>query len=87
MKPLNIADIRKKHANAIKNTATGRALGKALDEIAELRGLLETATDAWEDGAQLWHDGKLYVDYRQAALPKDWYEAARKLIAGKDGEA
>jgi len=46
MKPLNIPAIRERHANAIRNTATGRALGKALDEIVELRRLLETATDA-----------------------------------------
>lgn len=48
--------------------------------IAELRSLLETATDAWLDGAQLWHDSKLYADYRQASLPKAWYAQARKAV-------
>jgi len=41
MKPLNIADIRKKHANAIKNTATGKALGRALDELQAMRDQLQ----------------------------------------------
>jgi hypothetical protein len=34
---LDIEDLRKRHANSILNTATGRALGAALDEIERLR--------------------------------------------------
>ena len=35
--PIDIDDLRKRHANSILNTATGRALGAALDELEELR--------------------------------------------------
>ncbi len=34
---IDIEDLRKRHANSILNTATGRALGAALDELEELR--------------------------------------------------
>jgi DNA-binding IclR family transcriptional regulator len=34
---INIEDLRKRHANSILNTATGRALGAALDELERLR--------------------------------------------------
>jgi len=34
---VDIDDLRKRHANSIMNTATGRALGAALDEIERLR--------------------------------------------------
>jgi hypothetical protein len=35
--PIDIEDMRKRHANSIRNTATGRALGEALDELEKLR--------------------------------------------------
>lgn len=35
--PVDIEDMRKRHANSIMNTATGRALGAALDELEKLR--------------------------------------------------
>ena len=35
--PINIEDLRERHANSIRNTATGRALGAALDELERLR--------------------------------------------------
>jgi len=38
MSELDIADLRGRHANAIRNTATGRALEAALVEIERLRG-------------------------------------------------
>ncbi|MCP4853045.1 MAG: hypothetical protein GY903_00950 [Fuerstiella sp.] len=34
---IDIEDMRNRHANSIRNTATGRALGAALDELDELR--------------------------------------------------
>lgn len=34
---IDIDDLRKRHANSIRNTATGRALGLALDELERLR--------------------------------------------------
>ena len=34
---IDIEDMRKRHANSIMNTATGRALGAALDELERLR--------------------------------------------------
>jgi len=34
---IDIPDLRERHANSIRNTATGRALGAALDEIERLR--------------------------------------------------
>jgi len=39
--PIDIEDLRKRHANSILNTATGRALGQALDELEELKNLNE----------------------------------------------
>lgn len=38
---IDINDMRKRHANSIRNTATGRALGLALTELEELRERLE----------------------------------------------
>jgi hypothetical protein len=38
---IDIEDMRKRHANSILNTATGRALGAALDELEELKNLNE----------------------------------------------
>ena len=38
---IDIEDLRKRHANSIRNTATGRALGRALDELEELKNLKE----------------------------------------------
>jgi len=38
---IDIEDMRKRHANSILNTATGRALGRALDELEELKNLNE----------------------------------------------
>jgi hypothetical protein len=37
MTEIDIEDLRKRHAMAILNTATGRALGAALDELERLR--------------------------------------------------
>ena len=37
MTMIDIEDMRKRHANSIRNTATGRALGAALDELERLR--------------------------------------------------
>ena len=37
MSEIDIEDMRKRHANSILNTATGRALGRALDELERLR--------------------------------------------------
>ena len=34
---IDVADLRERHANAIRNTATGKALGAALDEVERLR--------------------------------------------------
>jgi hypothetical protein len=39
MSEIDIEDMRKRHANSILNTATGRALGRALDELEELEEL------------------------------------------------
>jgi hypothetical protein len=47
--PIDIEDLRKRHANSIRNTATGRALGQALDELEELKNLNERKNDA-DDG-------------------------------------
>lgn len=38
---IDIDDMRERHANSIRNTATGRALGLALTELEELRECLE----------------------------------------------
>ena len=37
---IEIDDMRERHANSIRNTATGRALGLALEEIERLRTLM-----------------------------------------------
>lgn len=37
---MGLDEIRRRHANAIKNTATGRALELALQEIERLRGVI-----------------------------------------------
>jgi hypothetical protein len=37
---IDIEDMRKRHANSIRNTATGKALGKALDEVERLRKVI-----------------------------------------------
>jgi hypothetical protein len=37
MSEIDIDDMRKRHANSILNTATGSALGEALDELEKLR--------------------------------------------------
>jgi hypothetical protein len=42
MSEIDIEDLRKRHANSILNTATGRALGRALDELEKLRERAET---------------------------------------------
>lgn len=39
---IDIADLRKRHANAIANTATGMALGAALDELQMMRACEES---------------------------------------------
>jgi DNA-binding IclR family transcriptional regulator len=39
--PIDIEDMRKRHANSIRNTATGRALAAALNELEELKNLNE----------------------------------------------
>ena len=36
---IDIDDMRKRHANSIRNTATGRALGLALEELEKMRAL------------------------------------------------
>lgn len=46
----------------------------------ELRALLETATDAWLDGGQLWPDDPRHGAYKCSALSRDWYEKARKAV-------
>jgi len=46
MTEIDIEDLRKRHAMAILNTATGRALGQALDELEELKNLNERKNDA-----------------------------------------
>jgi len=38
---IDIEDMRNRHANSILNTATGRALGAALNELEELKNLNE----------------------------------------------
>ena len=43
--PINIEDLRERHANSIMNTATGRALGRALDELEELKNLKRKKND------------------------------------------
>ena len=48
--PINIEDLRERHANSIMNTATGRALGAALDELEELKNLNERKNDADDFG-------------------------------------
>ena len=47
---IDIEDLRKRHANSIMNTATGRALGAALDELEELKNLNERKNDADDFG-------------------------------------
>ena len=42
---IDIEDMRKRHANSILNTATGRALGAALNELEELKNLNEGKND------------------------------------------
>jgi hypothetical protein len=42
---IDIDDMRKRHANSIRNTATGRALGLALEEIERLREEKELLRD------------------------------------------
>lgn len=34
---IDIDDMRERHANSIRNTATGRALGQALEELEKMR--------------------------------------------------
>ena len=46
IRPIDIEDLRKRHANSILNTATGRALGAALDELEELKNLKRKKNDA-----------------------------------------
>jgi hypothetical protein len=41
MTEIDIEDLRRRHANSILNTATGRALGRALNELEELKNLNE----------------------------------------------
>jgi hypothetical protein len=41
LEPIDIEDMRKRHANSILNAATGRALGRALNELEELKNLNE----------------------------------------------
>jgi len=36
---IDIDDMRERHANSIRNTATGRALGLALEELEKMRAL------------------------------------------------
>jgi len=38
---IDIEDMRNRHANSIRNTATGRALAAALNELEELKNLNE----------------------------------------------
>jgi len=42
---IDIEDLRRRHANSIMNTATGRALGRALNELEELKNLNEGKND------------------------------------------
>ena len=54
-------------------------------DLHHLRGLLETAADAWESGqAVIDRDGTALADFRGACLTKAWYVEATK--AGGDDE-
>ena len=57
-------------------------------ENHHLRGLLETAVDAWECGQAMTdvdHRGVLLTNFRRACLPKAWWDEARKA-GGDDGK-
>ena len=53
-------------------------------ENHHLRGLLETAVDAWDCGRSVIdRHCKLLVDFRGACLPKAWRDEAAKKAAGE----
>ena len=64
---IDIDDMRERHANSIRNTATGRALGLALAELEELRECLEDLRTHARNAAihsYGFNDGVLKVEYK-----------------------
>lgn len=66
---IDIADLRARHANAIRNTATGKALEQALQEIERLRAALSAADESARLQASV--DGEKIERLRAALLCED----------------
>lgn len=68
------------HMTAARMRAAADRIDELEKELTDARALLETATDAWEDGGQLWPDDPRHGAYKCAALSRDWYAKARKAV-------
>lgn len=51
---LDIRDLRLRHANSIRNTPTGHALGATLDEVERLRAVIADAAEHHENSRKTW---------------------------------